>query len=198
MEKSEKKKISFPSSKEFRAELERTKEKERRRLLFRSRLCILITAAAAAILTATLILPVFRIYGSSMMPTLWEGDIVVAVKGGDPQRGDLLAFYYNNKILVKRVIALEGEWVNMDGEGNVYVNDRILEEPYLTSKSPGESDVVFPYQVPAGRVFVLGDNRATSADSRMEAMGSVAEEQIAGRLVLRIWPLGRNLMLDRS
>lgn len=150
---------------------------------------VLITAAAAAVLIATLLLPIFRIYGSSMTPTLEEGNIVISVRGGEYRQGDIISFYYNNKILVKRVIALPGDWVDIDDAGNVYVNEELLDEPYVDEKALGECDIELPYQVPEGRLFVCGDHRSTSVDSRSSTVGCVAEEQIAGKIVFRIWPL---------
>ena len=150
---------------------------------------VLITAAAVAVLIATLLLPIFRIYGSSMTPTLEEGNIVISVRGGEYRQGDIISFYYNNKILVKRVIALPGDWVDIDDAGNVYVNDELLDEPYVAEKALGECDIELPYQVPEGRLFVCGDHRSTSVDSRSSTVGCVAEEQIAGKIVFRIWPL---------
>lgn len=139
-------------------------------------------------LVATLFLPVLRIYGTSMTPTMTDGDIVVSVKGGSFERGDIIAFWFNNKILIKRVIAQAGEWVDIDEDGNVSINDEPLEEPYLTERALGECDIELPYQVPEGRVFVMGDHRSTSSDSRNSAVGCVAEEQIVGKLVFRVWP----------
>lgn len=156
--------------------------------VLRSTIYTLITVAAVAVLVATLFLPVLRIYGTSMTPTMTDGDIVVSVKQGSFERGDIIAFWFNNKILVKRVIALPGEWVDIDGDGNVSVNGEPLDEPYLTEKALGECDIELPYQVPDGRIFVMGDHRSTSSDSRNSAVGCVAEEQIVGKLVFRVWP----------
>lgn len=178
-----------PTVAQLESELKREKYRRRYNRVFRSTIYFLVTVAAVAILVATLLLPVLRIYGSSMAPTMQDGDIVVSVKGSNFERGDILAFYYNNKILVKRIIALPGEWVDIDMEGNVFVNDEMLEEPYLTEKALGECDIEFPYQVADGRVFVMGDHRSTSSDSRSSTVGCVAEEQIVGKLVFRVWPM---------
>jgi len=147
--------------------------------------------AAIAVLIATMLLPVLRIYGASMAPTLSEGDVVVSVKTGGAAPGDLVAFYYGNKVLVKRCIGTAGDIIDMDEEGNVSVNGEMLEEPYLTEKDRGESDVEFPYQVPEGRCFVMGDQRKTSIDSRNTLVGCIASEQMIGKVAFRLWPLGR-------
>ena len=172
----------------LRQELDRVQYNKRYRGVIRSTIYVLLTVAAVAVLVATLLLPVLRIYGTSMTPSLQEGDIVVSVKGMDFDRGDVVSFYYNNKILVKRVVAFEGEWVNIDEDGNVYVNGTLLDEPYLTEKAFGECDIQLPYQVPEGRIFVLGDHRATSVDSRSTTVGCVFEEQIVGKIIYRVWP----------
>ena len=170
-------------------ELNRERYKHRYRRTLKSTVYALITAAAAAVLVATLWLPVLEIYGSSMEPTLNNGEIVLSQKTKSFRAGQVIAFYYNNKILVKRVIALPGEWVDIDEEGNVSVNGESLKEPYLYEKALGYCDIELPYQVPENRVFVMGDHRTTSVDSRSTAVGCIAEEQIVGRLVLRVWPL---------
>ena len=144
--------------------------------------------AALAILVAMLFLPVLRIYGESMNATLRSGDLVVSVKGAKFETGDIIAFYYNNNVLVKRVIANSGDWVDIDLDGNVYVNNKQLDEPYIEQKSYGEPDIDFPYQVPDERIFVLGDNRSVSVDSRNYAVGCVTSEQIVGKIVWRVWP----------
>ncbi len=184
------KRTSTPTVAQLEEELHRVSYLTRFHVMLRITISVLVIVAAAAVLVATLILPVLRIYGTSMTPTLADGDIIVSVKTESYQKGDILAFYFNNNILVKRVIAQPGEWVDIDAEGNVFVNGERLVEPYLTEKSLGECDIEFPYQVPDGRLFVLGDHRATSVDSRSTTVGCVSEEQIVGKLVFRVWPIG--------
>jgi len=149
----------------------------------------LITVSAVAVLVAVLLLPVLRIYGTSMTPTLEENNIVVSLKGSDFKTGDVVAFYYNNKILVKRVIAQAGQWVNIDPDGTVYVDNVEIDEPYIDKKAFGECDIELPYQVPENRVFVMGDHRDVSVDSRNTSIGPIAEEQIVGRIIFNLWPL---------
>ncbi|WP_295219816.1 signal peptidase I [Ruminococcus sp.] len=181
--------MEMPSSEELEKELNRVKYKRRYHVVLRSTVYTLITVAAIAVLVATLWMPVLQIYGGSMTPTLSDGNIVVSVKSGDFQSGDIIAFYYNNKILIKRVIAEPGDWVNIEEDGTVYVNNERLEEPYLTEKALGECDIEMPYQVPESRLFVMGDHRSVSVDSRSTAVGCVAEEQIVGRILFCVWPL---------
>lgn len=180
----------IPEIPELERELRRERYARRYRNTLRSTIYTLITVAAAAVLVATLWLPVLEIYGSSMSPTLEDGEIVLSLKTGELKPGQVIAFYYNNKILVKRVVARSGDWVNIDPEGNVYINGNLLEEPYLEEKALGECDIELPYQVPENHVFVMGDHRSTSVDSRNTAVGCVTDEQIVGRLVLCMWPLG--------
>ena len=177
-----------PTVAQLEQELKRENYRRQYNRVLRSTIYTLVTVAAVAVLVATLFLPVVRIYGTSMTPTMTDGDIVVSVKQGSFERGDIIAFWFNNKILVKRVIALPGEWVDIDEDGNVSVNGEPLDEPYLTEKALGECDIELPYQVPDGRIFVMGDHRSTSSDSRNSAVGCVAEEQIVGKLVFRVWP----------
>ena len=150
---------------------------------------ILITVAAVAVLVATLWLPVLQIYGSSMTPALDEGNVVVSLKSQNYDRGDIIAFYYNNKILVKRVIAGPGQWVDIDDRGTVFVDGRELEEPYVSEKALGDCNIKLPYQVPESRLFVMGDHRGVSIDSRHTTVGCIAEEQIVGKMIFRVWPL---------
>ena len=178
-----------PTREQLEAELGREKYRRRYGRVLRSTIYSLITVAAAAVLVAVLLLPVLQIYGSSMADTLHDGDIVISVKGSRFESGDLIAFYYNNKILVKRVIAQAGEWVDMDENGAVSVNGRPLDEPYVKEPALGECDIELPYQVPDGRCFVMGDHRSTSVDSRSTAVGCVAQEQVVGKIVVRVWPL---------
>ncbi len=170
-------------------ELERERYKGRYRSTLRSTAFTLTVAAAIAVLTATIFMPVLRIYGKSMSPTLNEGEIVVSLKGSEFSQGDVVGLYVGNKLLVKRVIAGPGQWVNIDSDGTVYVDGRKLNESYLTEKAYGDVNIELPYQVPDDRYFVMGDHRSTSQDSRNTAVGCIAEEQIVGKIVLRIWPL---------
>ena len=178
-----------PTKEQLTAELKRQNYRNSYWRIFRSTVGGLLIVAAVAILVAVMLLPVLQIYGTSMTETLNTGDVVVSVKGSDFETGDVIAFYYNNKILVKRVIAAAGDWIDIDEDGTVTVNWQTVDEPYVNEKAKGECNIELPYQVPDGKVFVMGDHRATSIDSRNTAVGCVADEQIVGRIVFRIWPL---------
>ena len=181
----------LPKTEAIRTAYEKISYRDRLRKSIMSTTNTLIVVAAIAVLVAMLFLPVLRIYGQSMNATLVSGELVVSLKGAKFETGDVIAFYYNNNILVKRVIANSGEWVDIDLDGNVYVNQQKIDEPYLNEKAYGEPNIDFPYQVPDGRVFVLGDNRPVSVDSRNTSVGCVTSEQIVGKIVFRIWPLNR-------
>lgn len=181
--------LQNPTVKQLEQELRRERHRRSYRSTLLSTISALVIVAAVAVLVSMLALPVLQIVGESMTPSLYEGEIVVAPKGSSFQKGDVIAFYYNNRILVKRVIANAGEWVNLDADGNVFINDVPLDEPYVTEKAFGDCNITLPYQVPDGKIFVMGDHRATSADSRNTAIGCVGQEQIVGRVMLRVWPL---------
>lgn len=180
-----------PSTQQLEDELKRIKYKKRYRSVLRSTIYALITVAAVAILVATLWLPVLQIYGSSMTPTLQDGEIIFSVKTSDFKLGEIIAFYYNNKILIKRVICGPGDWIDIDEDGTVYVNEVKLDEPYVKEKAFGDCNIELPFQVPEGKFFVMGDLRDTSIDSRNTAVGCVSEEQIVGKIIFRVWPLER-------
>lgn len=179
-----------PTTAQLEAELKRERYKSRYHSTFRSTVNTLVVVAAVAVLVASLWMPVLRIYGSSMTPTLSNGEIVVSLKSSEFAQGDVLAFYVGNKVLIKRVIAGPGDWVDIKEDGTVYVNNVALDEPYLTEKAFGACNIELPYQVPDQRWFVMGDHRSVSVDSRNTEIGCIAEEQIVGKIVLRLWPLG--------
>ena len=181
--------MQIPEISQLEAELKRVKYRSRYRTVLRSTVYTLVVVAAIAVLVATIWMPVLQIYGSSMTPTVYEGDIVISLKGSKFRQGDLVAFYLGNKILVKRCIAGPGQWVDIDADGNVSVDGTPLEEPYLTEKALGDCNIDLPYQVPDNRYFCMGDHRSTSVDSRHTSVGCVAEEQIVGKIVFRVWPL---------
>lgn len=183
------KEIQTPRSEEVAQELKRERYKIRYKKTLKSTIYALITAAAAAVLVATLWLPVLQIFGTSMNPTLEEGQIVVSVKSDDMKPGDIVAFYYGNKVLVKRYIAGPGSWVDILEDGTIVVDDVPLEEPYITEKNFGICDLELPFQVPDGTYFLVGDERATSVDSRHSSIGCISDEDIVGKIVYRVWPL---------
>ena len=182
--------------KELRQELRRVKYNNKFAATLFNTVGTLVVVAAAAILVANLWLPILKVTGTSMSPTLQEGQVLMASKGHDFKTGDVIAFYYNNKILVKRVIAMPGDWVNISDDGTVYVNDIAIDEPYLKEKALGDCNIELPYQVPESKIFVMGDNRSVSLDSRNTAIGCVSEEQVVGKITFAIWPLSKIGKID--
>lgn len=182
--------------KELRQELRRVKYNNKFAATLFNTIGTLVVVAAAAILVANLWLPILQVTGTSMSPTLQEGQVLMASKGHDFKTGDVIAFYYNNKILVKRVIAMPGDWVNISEDGTVYVNDIAIDEPYLKEKALGDCNIELPYQVPESKIFVMGDNRSVSLDSRNTAIGCISEEQVVGRITFAIWPLSKISKID--
>ena len=180
---------AVPSVQLLEEELKREKYRGRYKRLLRGTVSTVLVVIAAVVLISNLLLPILHIYGSSMSPTLTNGDIVAAMRYGSYERGDIVAFYYNEQILVKRIIGLPGEMVDIDADGNVSIDGEPLDEPYLTEKSLGECDIELPYQVPEGRYFVMGDNRGVSSDSRSSQVGCIAEERIIGEVIFTLWPL---------
>ncbi|MDY3224626.1 MAG: signal peptidase I [Candidatus Faecousia sp.] len=182
---------TYPSPAQLSGELERVRAGKRRRSVLRGLLRTLVLCAAAAALAATLWMPVLRVYGASMTPTLREGEVVICLRSKDLQPGDLAAFRLGGKLLLKRCIAGPGQWVDMEEDGTVLVDGVALEEPYLSEKALGACDLTLPFQVPENRWFCMGDHRATSLDSRHSAVGCVSREQLVGKVLFRVWPLSR-------
>lgn len=191
MRKKNSRPIDIPTTAQVAREKERLRYQERYSRTLKSTVAILIVVAALAVLVATLWMPVLRIYGNSMVPTLEDGQIVISVKSRSYQSGDIVAFYYGNKLLIKRYIAGPSDWVDVDEDGNVFVNQKELSEPYIQKKAYGETNIKLPYQVPDERYFVMGDNRDVSIDSRNTSVGCVSSEQMVGQVVFRIWPLSK-------
>jgi len=191
MAKEPNKEVPVPSLAEIQRERKRIRRKTYYRQALRSTVSVLVVVAAVAVLITTLFLPILQISGDSMYPTLTHNEIVVLLKTRDYQRGDLIGFYYQGKILLKRVIALPEDEVVIDSDGNVYVNAQLLEEPYVTDKSLGECDLEFPYKVPGTGYFVMGDRRSNSVDSRNSMVGIVSQDDIIGKVFLRVWPFDR-------
>ena len=189
-------KQDIPPLDSLQKELKRERYKRRFRRLLRSTVNALIVVAAVAALVATLVLPVLQIAGTSMEPSLNDGDIVLLVKTNRLKTGDLCAFYYSNKILIKRVIATPGDYIWIESDGTVFLNGEALDEPYVSEKALGECDVEFPYQVPENSYFVMGDHRETSIDSRSSVIGCIAEDQIVGKIFCKFWPLSEFEFVD--
>lgn len=190
------KELEYPDIELLEKELNRERQRSRFVKTLVSLVGTLVVVAAVAILVTTLLVPVLQVTGNSMSPTFQQGDILIAYKTDDFTTGDLIAFYYNNKILVKRVIARAGDWVDIDDEGNVYVNDVVIEEPYISEKDLGDCNIDLPYQVPESRVFVMGDNRSVSIDSRNTSVGCVSSEQLVGKIEFRVWPFEHFGIID--
>ena len=180
---------AIPSTEEVKAERERLAYRSRYTRVLRSTIYALVVVAAVAVLLATLFLPVLQVSGDSMNPTLQDKDVIVLVKSGSLKTGDLCGFYWQNKLLLKRVIGLPGDIISLDENGVVTVNGTVLDEPYVDELALGECDIKFPYQVPENRYFVLGDHRATSIDSRSSVIGCVEKNQIVGKVFIRVCPL---------
>lgn len=180
--------ITAPTSEQLEGELKRVRFKNKYARMLISTVSILVVVAAVSVLVATLVLPVLEIYGTSMTPTLTEGDIVVSLKKDSFEQGDIICFYYSNRILVKRVIGKPLDMIELDEEGNFTVNGVPLEEPYITEKAFGECDIEFPYQVPESMYFVVGDHRSTSIDSRNSSVGCIATDEIVGKILFTVWP----------
>ncbi|MCI8274306.1 MAG: signal peptidase I [Lachnospiraceae bacterium] len=172
-----------------RKELQKEKDKRSHRRVVGVTVGALVVVIAAVVLIAVFVCPVLQISGDSMEETLHDGDIAVAINSKNLKAGDVIAFYYGNDILLKRVIATSGQQVDIDETGNVYVDGQLLDEPYISEKTRGEFDIELPYQVPEGRFFVLGDHRSVSVDSRSRAIGCIEQKMIIGKIVLRVWPL---------
>ena len=189
MKNKSEKKVSIPSLEEIQHERKRIRRGLYYRQSLRSTVSVLVVVAAVAVLIATLFLPILQISGDSMSPTLQHDEIVVLMKTKEFDRGDLIGFYYQGKILLKRVIALPEDEVVIDSDGNVYVNQCLLEEPYVTEKVLGDCDLDFPYKVPGTGYFVLGDRRSNSVDSRNSVVGAIPREDIIGKVFVRVWPL---------
>lgn len=179
----------LPSLEVLEAELSRQKYRSRYGKVLRSTVYTLVTVAAIAVLVATLWMPVFQVTGTSMTPTLNDAEIVVCLKSKQFHTGDIIAFYFNNKVLVKRVIAKSGDWVDINEDGEVFINGNLIEEPYVDELALGDCDIDLPYQVPENKYFVMGDHRSVSVDSRSSTVGCIVADDIVGRIKFCVWPL---------
>lgn len=191
MAETENKSTASPTLEQLETELYREKYRSRYKTILRSTVYALVIVAAVSVLIATLLLPVLQIYGNSMSPTLEEGEIVVSVKSSEYATGDVIALYFNNRIIIKRIIACAGQWISIDEHGNVYVDGNLLDEPYLIEKHPGTTNIEYPIQVPENSYFVLGDHRETSVDSRNSVIGCINKDEIVGKIIFKVWPLSK-------
>ena len=183
-----KKEVSLPTKNQVEAERKRYRRQKAYNKAFRGTVYVLTIVAAVAVLVSTLVLPVLQIEGTSMEPTLYNDDIVLLARTPHFVRGDLCGFTWNNKLLIKRVIGVPGEWIESDTDGTVYLNGEKLDEPYVQQMALGECDLEFPFQVPQEQYFVVGDMRESSIDSRNSLIGCIPKEQIVGRVFFRVWP----------
>lgn len=177
------------STLDLEKELEREIYKSKCRTIIKNTFYKFVVVIAFSVLVSNFLLPTFKIYGSSMEPTLKSGDIVLGLKKSNFKRGDVIAFYHNNHILIKRVIAISNEWVDIDEDGNVFIDGILLEESYLDEKALGNTDIIFPYQVPEGSYFVLGDKREISIDSRDSQVKAINHNDIIGKVLIKVWPI---------
>lgn len=188
MKYSKKRTASLPTKQQVETERKRYRRQKAYNKALSGTIYVLTIVAAVAVLIATLVLPVLQIEGTSMEPTLVNGDIVLLTKTTNFDRGELCGFSWNNKLLIKRVIGLPGDWIEIDTDGTVYLNGEKLDEPYAQQLAMGECDLEFPFQVPQEQYFVLGDMRESSIDSRNTLIGCVEKDQIVGKVFFRIWP----------
>lgn len=188
--------FAVPSPTAIEAELKRIQYKQSYSHALKSTLFSIITIAAALVLISVAVLPVFQINGNSMAPTFNSGELVATLRSCDVKKGDVIAFYYNNKVLIKRVVAKGGDKVELDWYGNLKVNGQKVDEPYVSAKAYGECNIEFPYTVPTGKVFVMGDMRSLSVDSRNTEVGCVSQEQIIGKVIIRLWPFSKITVLN--
>ena len=184
-----KEEVYLPLKNQIEAERKRYRRQKAYNKALSGTVYVLTIVAAVAVLIATLVLPVLQIEGTSMEPMLSSGDIVLLTKTTRFSRGDLCGFTWNNKLLIKRVIGLPGDWIEIDTDGTIYLNGEMLEEPYVQQKALGECDLEFPFQVPPEQYFVVGDMRESSIDSRNSLIGCIPKDQIVGKVFLRVWPL---------
>ena len=188
--------LGLPSSEQIQDELKRIKHKREYFKMLKGTIVSLLAVAATAVLISMLFMPVLKVTGSSMEPTLSDGQLVLCLNNKNFHTGDVVAFYYNNKILLKRVIAVAGDVISISEDGSVTVNTELIAEPYITDKSKGKCDIEFPYQVPDNRIFVMGDHRSTSVDSRSSVIGCISEEDIVGKVIFRIYPFNKFGSID--